>query len=125
MNNLFARKQYNVLKEIFLYLDPKSLKNCKLVNSSWCCFIDENLWGSKTGRKELERRLKSQWTDEEINPAKQTFDIGPVNSSASDGEIAVLGCRGKAVVLRISSGEILSEMNHKRCVFSSSEMSSV
>ena len=113
MNKLFIRNQCNVLRDIFLYLDPISLKNCKLVNSNWCNFIDENLWGSKTGRRELERRLVSQWKDKDNKAVEKLFDIGHnIRSTACDDEIAVLGFNnGKAGVLNILSGELLSEMD--------------
>ena len=58
---LFEREQaYTpLLQKIFLYLDPKSLKNCKLTCSKWKEFIDREIWKSISAKKVLYRRLMS------------------------------------------------------------------
>ena len=63
---LFERGQaYTpLLQKIFLYLDPKSLKNCKLTCSKWKEFIDREIWKSISAKKVLYRRLMSNWKDE-------------------------------------------------------------
>ena len=53
-----------LLQKIFLYLDPKSLKNCKLTCSQWKEFIDREIWKSISAKKVLYRRLMSNWKDE-------------------------------------------------------------
>ena len=63
---LFEREQaYTpLLQKIFLYLDPKSLKTCKLTGSQWKEFIDREIWKSISAKKVLYRRLMSNWKDE-------------------------------------------------------------
>ena len=55
-----------ILQKIFLYLDPKSLKNCKLTCSQWKAFIDTEIWGSISARKVLHSKLLSNWKDEDF-----------------------------------------------------------
>ena len=43
---LFSNELEEILLKIFLFLDPKSLKNSKLTCSQWKKFIDRRIWGS-------------------------------------------------------------------------------
>ena len=54
-----------ILQKIFLYLDPKSLKNSKLTCSQWREFIDKRIWGSLKAKKDLHNRLISNWKNED------------------------------------------------------------
>ena len=36
----------------FLLLDPKEIKACRLVCKEWSVFVMDDLWWSKSGRKE-------------------------------------------------------------------------
>ena len=65
MPRLFSRGLEEILQSIFLYLDPKSLKNSKLTCSEWMEFIDRRVWGSIKAKKVLHRRLISNWRRED------------------------------------------------------------
>ena len=68
----------SILQKIFLYLDAKSLKHCKLTCSQWKVFIDQEIWGVASARKVLQDKLMSNWKDEHfvevsrINPGHRT-----------------------------------------------------
>ena len=56
----------HILQKIFLYLDPKSLKNSKLTCSQWKVFIEKEIWKSVSGKKVLQDKLMSNWKDEDF-----------------------------------------------------------
>ena len=51
----------NLVRNIFLNLDPKSLKRARQVCKEWDELVMKEVWGSVEGRKELERKLDEQW----------------------------------------------------------------
>ena len=61
MRSLFDSNLEEILMEIFLFLDPGSLKSCRVVCQEWDCFIQERLWGSRRGRRRLEHKLRWGW----------------------------------------------------------------
>ena len=65
---LFERGQAHtpLLQKIFLYLDPRSLKNCKLTCSQWNDFIDREIWKSISAKKVLCSKLLSNWKNDEF-----------------------------------------------------------
>ena len=71
MQELFDREHQMgiefVIRKIFLFLDPKSLKNSKLTCSQWRDFIDEKIWKSKSTsvKNQLHHKLISGWKREE------------------------------------------------------------
>ena len=64
IENLFDLGLEEVLQKVFLYLDPKSLKNCKITCSQWREFIDRRLWNSKSAKHQLHHKLDSGWKRE-------------------------------------------------------------
>ena len=64
LQELFARELEHIIETIFLFLDPKSLKNSKSTCIQWKEFIDRRIWKSKTGKEELNRKLIFQWKSE-------------------------------------------------------------
>ena len=56
---------------ILLWLDGGSLHTCRQVSSSWDQFIRREVWASKVGRSQLERRLRLQWRH--AQPSTSTF----------------------------------------------------
>ena len=65
IENLFDLGLEEVLQKVFLYLDPKSLKNCKITCSQWREFIDRRIWKSKSAKHQLHHKLNSGWKSEE------------------------------------------------------------
>ena len=65
IENLFDLGLEEVLQKVFLYLDPKSLKNCKITCSQWREFIDRRIWKSKSAKHQLHHKLNSGWKLEE------------------------------------------------------------
>ena len=92
MPRLFSRGLEEILQSIFLYLDPKSLKNSKLTCSEWMEFIDRRVWGSIKAKKVLYRRLISNWRRED--PVR-TVNIKLNQSERKDGII----CKNKVIFL--------------------------
>ena len=64
LENLFDIGLEEVIQKIFLYLDPKSLKNCKSSCSKWREFIERRIWKSKSARQQLRCKLNSGWKNE-------------------------------------------------------------
>ena len=64
IENLFDLGLEEVLQKIFLFLDPKSLKNCKSSCSQWREFIERRIWKSKSARQQLHHKLISGWKHE-------------------------------------------------------------
>ena len=106
LQKLFERGQAyaSIIKEIFLYLDPKTLKYWKLTCSQWKVFIDKEIWGGASARKVLDSRLTSNWKDEHfvevsrINPGHRTsmFDC--------DKDVMVFcGDNGEATLVSVYS----------------------
>ena len=73
IENLFIFELEEILLKIFLFLDPKSLKNSKGTCTKWREFIDRRIWKSKSGL--LDRKLFYQWKTEK--PEKCQYKIIP------------------------------------------------
>ena len=58
---LFQCGLEEILQRIFLFLDPRTLKNCKVTCKQWREFIDRRIWKSPSARKVLHQRLVSNW----------------------------------------------------------------
>ena len=54
---LFELGYEEIIQNIFLHLDPKSLKNCKTTCQMWREFIDRRIWGSLSSKKHLQKIL--------------------------------------------------------------------
>ena len=61
VSRLFTANMDLILRDIFLFLDPGSLKASRCVSHQWNSFILETLWGSRGGRRRLEERLLQRW----------------------------------------------------------------
>ena len=61
MTALFESGLEDILRTVFLLLEPASLKACRQVNRQWGEFIMARLWGSRGGRRRLEERLLQRW----------------------------------------------------------------
>merc|ERR1712198_492091 len=64
IKKLFDKNLDEIIQKIFLFLDPKSLKNSRSTCIQWKEFIDRRIWKSKTGMEELNRKLIFQWKSE-------------------------------------------------------------
>ena len=61
ITQLFDMELEEILQKIFLFLEPKSLKNAKSTCSLWCDFVKRRIWHSKFGLAQLNTKLSSQW----------------------------------------------------------------
>ena len=61
VSRLFTANMDLILRDIFLFLDPGSLKASRCVSHQWNSFILETLWGSRGGRRRLEEQLQHRW----------------------------------------------------------------
>ena len=50
-----------LLTKVFLYLDPGSLHQAKLVCVAWCIFIQDNIWERDSIRKKLQSHHLTRW----------------------------------------------------------------
>ena len=98
LQELFARELEHIIETIFLFLDPKSLKNSKSTCIQWKEFIDRRIWKSKTGKEELNRKLIFQWKSEK--PEKVGYLMLPdyVHIVVCDNQRFVAGLRNGTVV---------------------------
>ena len=71
----------SIVIEIFGQLSGGSLHKCRQVCHEWNNFILENVWGSRYGRKMIERRLEQNKSVEDLKFEKteQILDIGVNN----------------------------------------------
>ena len=83
---LFERGQAHtpLLQKIFLYLDPRSLKNCKLTCSQWNDFIDREIWKSISAKKVLCSKLLSNWKDDFVTVRKISLEHKACNSEGTE-----------------------------------------
>ena len=54
---------HNLVRNIFLNLDPRSLKRARQVCKEWDRLVMKEVWGSEEGRREMERRLDMRWRE--------------------------------------------------------------
>ena len=54
---------HNLVRNIFLNLDPISLKRARQVCKEWDQLVMKEVWGSEEGRREMERRLDMRWRE--------------------------------------------------------------
>ena len=73
----------DVIRQIFLNLDPVSLKRARLVCREWDELVKREIWGSDEGRRVMERRLDRQWR--EARPGKKEIDF-------PEGEVVNIAC---------------------------------
>jgi len=95
MTKLFEADLDEVLRIIFLNLDPKSLKNSRCVSRQWDSFILHRLWGSRVGREKLRKKLDQNWME------KPQVAIGWVE--ALEGEVVALACDTERVYCALST----------------------
>jgi len=96
--NLFDLGLEEVLQKVFLYLDPKSLKNCKSTCSQWREFIHRRIWNSKSAKHQLHHKLNSGWKCEApvrmINKVLHDY----VHYLVCDSEVIVCGLEGGSIM---------------------------
>ena len=74
ISSLFLFDLDEALQKIFLHLDPKSLKSCRLVNKQWNDFILSRLWRSPRGKMLLKERVFDNFFNED--PWLETINVG-------------------------------------------------
>jgi len=98
IENLFDLGLEEVLQKVFLYLDPKSLKNCKSTCSQWREFIHRRIWNSKSAKHQLHHKLNSGWKREApvrmINKELHEY----VHYLVCDSEVIVCGLEGGPIM---------------------------
>ena len=92
IQKLFAKGLEEVLQMIFLYLDPKSLKNSKLTCSQWKEFIDRRIWKSPSAKSVLQEKLLLNWKTKH-------FDEVPIQGK-ENSYIDRMYCDNKVIVFR-------------------------
>ena len=109
---LFSKELEEILQKIFLFLDPKSLKNSKLTCSRWREFIDRRIWKSPSARNVLHRRLSANWKNEDqVEVSKVRLDFYPTIAVCDDAVILLSDDEtGRCRVLCSSSHELLFDI---------------
>ena len=74
VSSLFLIDIDEALQKIFLHLDPKSLKSCRLVNKQWNDFILSRLWRSPRGKMLLKERVFDNFFNQD--PWLETINVG-------------------------------------------------
>ena len=65
VSSLIDHQLEHLLTKVFLYLDPGSLHQAKLVCVSWCVFIQDSIWDRKSIRRKLQSRHLERWKNAE------------------------------------------------------------
>ena len=106
---LFSKELEEILQKIFLFLDPKSLKNSKLTCSWWREFIDTRISRSPSARNVLHGRLSANWKNgDQVKVSKVRLDFYP-SIAVCDDAVMVFGDEdtGRCRVLNSSIHELL------------------
>ena len=116
MDRLFHHGQENTLEQIFLHLDPSSLKACRCVCSQWNIFILAKLWGTKVGRKKLMRKLMLRWRESKGRLVELARTTNRIISLHCDDRRIYCGYRDMMVaVYNIQTGELERSLNCGQC----------
>ena len=84
--------------DCFLLLDPKDLKACRLVSTTWSKFIKKEVWENPSGRKKLNEKLVQLWktadpVPKELGQREWMFammcDDRYIYNAVSDGRVEV------------------------------------
>ena len=117
LENLFDLGLEEVIQKIFLYLDPKSLKNCKSSCSQWREFIERRIWKSKSARLQLHYKLNSCWKNETPDRSVQCKSSSLLNNEfllcrdinkELPDYVHYLVCDPQVIVCGFESGEIMA-----------------
>ena len=113
--HLFSMVPEEILQMIFLYLDPKSLKNSKQTCQQWKDVIDRRIWGSSSGRKVLNQRLVSNWKNPTSAKIMDRIRLDHVvDNVACDKQVMVFwNFDGRITAASSSSHEILYSIRIK------------
>ena len=120
--DLFQQNFTEILRRIFLYLDPASLHKSRQVSPQWNSFILSSVWGSKPGLRTLQRRLHHNWlnTDPEVfsvDYTEQMFFHRQDEALALSDDCLVVGLsevgEGGAKVIDLGTQEILTHLPHQ------------
>jgi len=103
LQELFARELEHIIETIFLFLDPKSLKNSKSTCIQWKEFIDRRIWKSKTGKEELNRKLIFQWKSEKPEKCGYLMFPSPVHKIVCDNKRVVVSFQESRIVVGYDS----------------------
>ena len=106
---LFSKELEEILQKIFLFLDPKSLKNSKLTCSWWREFINTRISRSPSARNVLHGRLSANWKNgDQVKVSKVRLDFYP-SIAVCDDAVMVFGDEdtGRCRVLNSSIHELL------------------
>lgn len=89
---------------IFLNLDPVSLKNCRLTCSQWNEFIERRVWSSNTSRSYLRHRLSGRWKFEE--PSSRRIHMERLVRHVST--VSYMVCDESLVILAMDTGYVVA-----------------
>ena len=86
---------HDIVRQIFLNLDLASLKSARQVCREWDRLVMGEVWGSDEGRREVKRKLASQWRHGQ--PVRREIEL-------EDGEVRELCCDDKNIAVFLRSG---------------------
>ena len=102
MRKLFESDLDQIIQNIFLNLDPLTLKSCRQVCSAWNSFIHLRLWSSKPAKHKLREMLTNQWRSSQPAITVYSLGIGRVSSIVCDGYLILCGySRGQVRVYQV------------------------
>ena len=85
----------NLVRNIFLNLNPRSLKMARQVCKKGDWLVMKEVWGSEEGRREMERRLDRQWREAQPTRREVVVRLGyeVLRATCDETHIAVTACR--------------------------------
>ena len=107
ITRLFAADLDEILQNIFLQLDPVSLKACRSVCHQWNHFVKERVWGSIPARKILEVKLRRQWREADTKVRKVDNQSNIYSLTCDNARIYCGTFNGYLEVYCITSGVLL------------------
>ena len=111
MRKLFESDLDQIIQNIFLSLDPLTLKSCRQVCSAWNSFILLRLWGSKPVKHKLGAMLTNEWRSSQPATTVYSLGIGRVSSIVCDGYLIVCGySQGQVRGYHVDTGELRYEL---------------
>jgi len=108
LSKLFEHDLDEILRTIFFFLDPFSLKQSRCVNWQWNNFIMYRMWNSRAGRQKLKKQLESRWKHLTGVPIMQLAGTGnAVVSMVADEEAVYCGLsNGSVKVFDVNTGKM-------------------
>ena len=91
VSTLIKTNYFQVLEEIFLYLNSDELKLAQTVSTSWRNYLKHQFWKSTKIRKILGKRLDDNWENEKFKRVEMRLMEHPCVNNCELNHYYILG----------------------------------